>query len=181
MCFFLGGLRFHEQRFNKTAASTMSTLMAVSTGALMIPTALHAALQANVQVEDGEVHSILLRLSRGTSMVMLFLYVMYLFFQLRSHGDMFSGSANESDHVDTPALTVWEASFVLLVVTLLVSVCANYLVGSIEGLVETTGISKTFVGIILIPIIGNAVEHTTAIIVAMKDKVIWFIPFRHRL
>ena len=60
---------------------------------------------------------------------------------------------------------------VLLLTTILVSFCADYLVGSIDEIVESSGLSKTFIGLIVIPIVGNAAEHVTAIVVAMKDKV----------
>jgi Ca2+:H+ antiporter len=56
-------------------------------------------------------------------------------------------------------------------VTVLVSLCADYLVSSIDSIVEETGMSKTFIGLILLPIVGNAAEHVTAVMVAMKDKM----------
>ena len=65
----------------------------------------------------------------------------------------------------------WPAAGVLIVVTIAVAVCAEYLVDSIDSLVETAHISKTFVGLILLPIVGNAAEHVTAVIVAVKDKM----------
>ena len=68
-------------------------------------------------------------------------------------------------------MSPWAAGGVLLVVTIAVAVCAEYLVGSIDSLVETAHISKTFIGLILLPIVGNAAEHVTAIVVALKDKM----------
>jgi Ca2+:H+ antiporter len=65
----------------------------------------------------------------------------------------------------------WPATGVLVVVTIAVAVCAEYLVDSIDSLVETAHISKTFVGLILLPIVGNAAEHVTAVVVAVKDKM----------
>jgi len=56
-------------------------------------------------------------------------------------------------------------------VTILVAFCADFLVGSIDSIVEKTGMSKTFIGIILIPIVGNAAEHVTAVVVAYKNKM----------
>lgn len=145
----------------------MSSLMAVSTSSLMIPAALYATLPH--KTGDEETMNIVLQLSRGTSIVMLGLYIMYLVFQLKSHTDIFTGPVDE-EHQEQ-VLSAWEAGFILVAVTVLVSVCAEYLVGSIEGIVETSGISKTFIGLILIPIVGNAAEHVTAIVVAMKNKV----------
>ncbi|KAI5859060.1 Sodium/calcium exchanger protein-domain-containing protein [Tricharina praecox] len=172
MCFFFGGLKYHEQTFNSTVASTMSSLMAVATSSLIIPAALYATM---AKTEKPDFDQILL-LSRGTSIVILILYVMYLVFQLKTHTDLFVGT-NDLDENGEPVtpepalLTPWEAGIVLVLVTVLVAICAEYLVGSIEGIVKTSGISKTFIGLILIPIVGNAAEHVTAIVVAMKDKM----------
>lgn len=63
------------------------------------------------------------------------------------------------------------AAIVLVVTTIVIAVCADYLVGSIDNVVETAKISKTFVGLILIPIVGNAAEHVTAVVVAVKNKM----------
>src|SRR5262249_10324397 len=58
-----------------------------------------------------------------------------------------------------------------VLITILVAICADYLVGSIDAIVEEAHISKTFIGLILIPIVGNAAEHVTAVIVAWKNKM----------
>lgn len=63
------------------------------------------------------------------------------------------------------------AGIVLVVVTVLVALCAEYLVGSIDDIVEKANISKSFIGLILIPIVGNAAEHVTAVVVALRDKM----------
>lgn len=112
-------------------------------------------------------------LSHGTSIILLILYVLYLFFQLRTHAGLFDAEAptDEEGEEEEPQLSPWAAGGVLLVVTIAVAVCAEYLVGSIDSLVETAHISKTFIGLILLPIVGNAAEHVTAIVVALKDKM----------
>lgn len=75
------------------------------------------------------------------------------------------------EEADQPSMGPIPATFVLVAVTVLVAVCAEYLVDSIDALVETAHISKTFVGLVLLPIVGNAAEHVTAIVVALKDKM----------
>lgn len=178
-CFLAGGLRYHEQSFNSTVASTMSSLMAVASASLIIPATLFAALSSSYESDSETTRDNILFLSRGTSIILLVLYVMYLYFQLRSHNDLF-----EEVHEDCPSedlgadhqeeariLNPFAAGITLIVVTVLVAVCAEYLVGSIEGIVERTGMSRTFIGLILIPIVGNAAEHVTAIVVAYKNKM----------
>lgn len=115
----------------------------------------------------------ILVLSRGTSIILLILYVLYLVFQLRTHAGLFDAENQvaEGGQEDEPSMGPIPATFVLIAVTVLVAVCAEYLVGSIDALVETAHVSKTFVGLVLLPIVGNAAEHVTAIVVALKDKM----------
>jgi Ca2+:H+ antiporter len=112
-------------------------------------------------------------LSRGTSIILLILYVLYLVFQLRTHVHLFDAESQlaEGEEAEEPSMGPLPATFVLIAVTVLVAVCAEYLVDSIDALVETAHISKTFVGLVLLPIVGNAAEHVTAIVVALKDKM----------
>ncbi|KAJ6036420.1 hypothetical protein N7540_000699 [Penicillium herquei] len=173
-CFFVGGLRYEEQSFNSTVASTMSSLMAVASASLIIPATLYAAMSKSS--EDAE--SNILILSHGTAIILLIIYVMYLYFQLKSHASLFeetNGSDAENGGVEEEAeerlLSPWAATVALVVVTILVAICADYLVGSIDSIVQKTGMSKTFIGLVLIPIVGNAAEHVTAVVVAYKNKM----------
>jgi Ca2+:H+ antiporter len=114
----------------------------------------------------------ILVLSHGTAIILLILYVLYLVFQLRTHANLFDAEqAAEEEDTEEPQMGPWAAAFVLVVVTLAVAICAEYLVDSIDSLVETAHISKTFIGLILLPIVGNAAEHVTAVVVAVKDKM----------
>ena len=166
-CFIAGGIKFKEQSFNTTVASTMSSLLAVSTASLIIPATLYASLQKHS--EESPEHNILI-LSHGTAIILLFIYVMYLAFQLKTHSNLFD-EGNTSEHEEAELLTPWTASILLVVITIAVAICAEYLVDSIDSIVETAHISKTFIGLILIPIVGNAAEHVTAVVVAYKDKM----------
>ena len=166
-CFIAGGIKFKEQSFNTTVASTMSSLMSVSTASLIIPATLYASLQKHS--EKSTEHNILI-LSHGTAIILLFIYVMYLVFQLKTHSNFFD-EGNTGEHEEAELLTPWAASVLLVVITIAVAVCAEYLVDSIDSIVETAHISKTFIGLILIPIVGNAAEHVTAVVVAYKNKM----------
>jgi Ca2+:H+ antiporter len=166
-CFVAGGYNRLQQTFNQTAAQTMSSLMAVATSSLLIPAAFHATTPSTLSD-----HGVLV-LSRGTSIVLLIIYVLYLVFQLKTHAEFFEENPSEleaEDHHDSNLEPV-EAVTLLLVVTIAVAFCAEYLVDSIDAIVVETGISKTFIGLILLPIVGNAAEHVTAVVVAMKDKM----------
>ena len=186
-CFVAGGLKHKEQGFNETVASTMSSLMAVSCASLIIPATLYAVMRGN-QGQEKKEDKILL-LSHGTAIILLILYVLYLVFQLKTHAKLFDEEAerqqNEQNQGDesqgagedqdkeeeTPILSPWSAGVALVLITVLVAVCAEYLVDSIDSIVATAGISKTFIGLVLLPIVGNAAEHVTAVVVSYKNKM----------
>ncbi len=194
-CFLFGGYGRLEQHFNTTVASTLSSLMAVASASLVIPATLYGAVKS----QDRDSKDQILVLSRGTSIILLVLYVMYLYFQLKSHAKLFDEDATSrgdgrrgqaaaaeageaglevtheeaEEEQDTAGqtLTPAAAAVALVIITIFVAVCAEYLVDSIDAIVQTAHISKTFIGLILIPIVGNAAEHVTAVIVARKDKM----------
>lgn len=178
-CFFVGGLRYSEQTFNTTVASTMSSLMTVASASLIIPATLYASLSTSSNSEETQKN--ILILSHGTAIILLILYVMYLYFQLKSHAELFEEVNAENDEEnqgqdseeaeEEHLLSPWAATVALVIVTVLVAICADYLVGSIDSIVEKTGMSRTFIGLILIPIVGNAAEHVTAVVVAWKGKM----------
>ena len=77
----------------------------------------------------------------------------------------------QPDDREEPQLYIWVAVLTLAISTAFVALCAEFMVGSVNALTETSGINKTFVGLILLPIVGNAAEHATAVTVAIKDKM----------
>lgn len=180
-CFFIGGLRYTEQTFNSTVASTMSSLMTIASASLIIPATLYAVLTDPRSNDPKDARKHILLVSHGTAIILLLIYVSYLYFQLRSHSQLFEEANGPSDTEYTAGaeeeeqeerlLNPWAATVALVVVTILVAICADYLVGSIDSIVEKTGMSKTFIGLVLIPIVGNAAEHVTAVVVAYKDKM----------
>lgn len=189
-CFIAGGITRVQQTFNQTVAQTMSSLMALATAGLLIPAAFHATLPPPKSKhgfpEPGSSDTLILSLSRGVSIILLVVYILYLLFQLKTHKSLFEEQAQEADDgiittslppdesdvkPEEQKLSVLNSIIVLIVATTLISLCADYLVGSIDDIVESSGLSKTFIGLIVIPIVGNAAEHVTAIIVAMKDKM----------
>lgn len=171
-CFISSGVRREQSRFNETVASTMSSLMAVAATSLVIPATLYASLQGS---SSSDTEGNVLLVSRGTAIIMLLLYVLYLVFQLKTHAHLFDAEAQDADgdgeENEPEILGPVPAGIALVLVTILVAVCAEYLVDSIDAIVAESGISKTFIGLILLPIVGNAAEHVTAVVVAWKDKM----------
>lgn len=148
-CFLIGGVKYDEQAFNDVVAQAMSSLMFVATGSLILPAAFQAALP-----HDKKTEAQILALSRGTSIVLLTIYILYLFFQLKTHAHLYAEAVGaEEEEVE---LGPYVAGATLVVATIAIAVCSEYLVDSIDAVVATSGISKTFIGLILLPIVGNA-------------------------
>ncbi|KAF9546768.1 hypothetical protein EC957_009373 [Mortierella hygrophila] len=162
-CFLAGGYKYKSQTFNQTAAQTSASLLALSCMSLLIPAAFIATASESIAHPDVK------NLSHGTAIVLLLVYVLYLWFQLKTHEHLYATESDEEQEV--PLIPLWLGIILLLGITVLVALCAESLVGSIEGLSNSWGLTHTFIGLILLPIVGNAAEHVTAVTVAMKNKM----------
>ncbi|KAG2020116.1 calcium ion transporter [Coprinopsis cinerea AmutBmut pab1-1] len=162
--FVAAGWERAESSFQVTAAQASSSLMTLACITLVIPAAYHMTMPETASSEHG-----LVVISRGTAIVLLLVYGAYLLFQLKSHHFLFQSESEEGD--EPPTMNVAAAAFALLGVTVVTSFCADYLVASIEETAERYHISKTFIGLILLPIVANAAEHVTSIWMAMKNKM----------
>jgi len=163
MAFIAAGLKTSTAEFNSTGAGTNVSCLVLSSLALTLPTVF--SYNPETTNEDS------VNLSRIVAIVMGFVYVAFLVFQLRTHADLFSGHEEEEEGVAEELLGVSTASCLLFATTCAVAYCSEFLVDSIEGVSETYGLPKSFIGLILLPIVGNAAEHTTAVTVAYKGKM----------
>lgn len=173
-CFIFGGYNRVQQTFNVTAAQTMSSLMAISCASLAIPTVFLATLPKQMD-ETSDI----LKISRFTSVVLLIVYVLFMLFQLKTHIKFFDNSeanaivaktSENTEQLEDELLGKTECCVILALTTYLVSKSADQIVDKISDVAEA-GLSKSFIALILIPIIGNAAEHVTSVFVAMNDKM----------
>ncbi|KAG1520270.1 hypothetical protein G6F52_007823 [Rhizopus delemar] len=173
-CFFLGGLGRSEQRFSMTAAQTSTSLLALTTLSLLIPAAFNASGTQDVGKDSNIVN-----LSHKTAIVLLIVYFLSLVFQLKTHSKLFEtvtrGESGihllEDEEEEKPRVSLGFGIAILLMITGFIAVHAEYLVGAIEGVVDSWGLNETFVGLIILPIVGNAAEHLSAITFALKNKM----------
>lgn len=163
----LGGFKFPRQVFNKTAAMLGSTLLALSAVALLMPAVFHFLVinKPNVREQD---------LSLEIAIVLIITYVLSLIFTLKTHSHLYTGGVEEAEEQKAIGTHGWskpKSLIVLLAATTLVAVMSEFLVGAVEETSHKLGLTEVFVGVILVAIIGNAAEHSTAILVAMKNKM----------
>jgi Ca2+:H+ antiporter len=172
---FAGGLRHKKQTFNKTGARASCTALILAAGALVIPTIFHMAAE---RTPSGWSPLAEQRLSLAIAIVLIATYGAMLLFSLVTHKQLFVGG--EADIASTEASatdehsapwSVKKAVGVLLVATLAVAWISEFLVGAVEAAQHSLGVTEVFVGVIIVAIVGNAAEHSTAITMAMKNKM----------
>ncbi|KAL3528523.1 hypothetical protein ACH5RR_007845 [Cinchona calisaya] len=172
--FFCGGIVHSQkdQEFNKATALVNSGLLLMAVMGLLFPAVLHFT---HTELHSGKSE---LALSRFSSCIMLVAYASYLFFQLRSHRSLYDAIDSERDNSsedynenEAPEITQWEAIGWLAILTLWISILSGYLVDAIQGASDSLNLPMAFISVILLPIVGNAAEHASAIMFAMKDKL----------
>jgi Ca2+:H+ antiporter len=185
LSFVSGGLKFSKQAFNRTAASISATALTLAAIALVIPTVFHQAAAGIPVALGGWTPAKEQALSLAIAVVLFLTYALMLIFTLVTHRQLFGGL--ESKGVAKAAgaeLTIMEAEQgqhtpwsirkalgILLGATALVAMVSEFLVGAIEQARETLGLTEVFVGVIVVAIVGNAAEHSSAILMAIRNKM----------
>jgi Ca2+:H+ antiporter len=166
LAMFCGGLRYERQRFRAKAARTQATLLTLAAIALVLPASFHAIGGPAGYASEG-------MLSLEFAIVLLVVYGGGLLFSLVTHRRMFdalaTGAENGEEH--GPAWSRKRAAIVLTVATALIAWVSEMLVASVEAAAHTFGMSNIFVGVIVVAVVGNAAEHSTAILMAMKNRM----------
>jgi Ca2+:H+ antiporter len=165
LAIFLGGLRHGTQKFDRGHAGLSATMLLLAVCALVIP----SLFSHSIELVN---HDAVEYLSLGVAGVMIILYLLALVFQLRNPGthtiddDQYEAAVHEAPH-----WSLRRSIIVLLLATGAIVWMSEILVGSVEHVVLEVGISEFFLGIIIIPLIGNVAEHLVAVQVALKNKM----------
>ncbi|MGZ5023544.1 MAG: calcium/proton exchanger [Chthoniobacterales bacterium] len=164
---FAGGMKYSEQRFNRTAARTTTVSLSLAAIGLIIPTVFHFAASAS---PSGWSPIMEQKLSLAIVVILFLTYFCMLGFSLKTHKHFFQSAEGDLEAKDEQ----WsrgKAIIILLSATAVVAVLSEFLVGTIESVRTSIGITEVFVGVIVVAIVGNAAEHSTAIVMAMKNKM----------
>ena len=189
LSFVAGGIKYPTQKFNRTAVRSSATTLILAAIALMLPTLFHRTAGATwtPQLEQ--------KLSLAIAVVLILTYAATLAFSLVTHKQLFAGGTPHDGAVaavetaelagGAPTSTAHELSAaeghaegwsmgksigVLVIATVFVALMSEFLVGSVEAARQDLGLSEVFVGVIVVAIIGNAAEHSTAVLMAMRNK-----------
>lgn len=176
----LGGLRYKEQEFQPIVARVNASSMNLAVIAILLPTAVN-------YTSDGIAASSMQIFSVAVAIVLIGVYALTLLFSMKTHTYLYdAGTAdmettaledlaaanladNSIDSAQQTNLGLWIG--VLLMATVLVAIESELLVDSLEEATSYLGLTALFTGVILLPVVGNAAEHATAVTVAIKNKM----------
>ncbi|MGI0495209.1 calcium/proton exchanger [Alkalinema pantanalense CENA528] len=172
----LGGLRYKEQEFQPVVARVNASSMNLAVIALLLPTAVN---YTSTGIDEITIQ----KLSVAVAIVLIGVYGLTLLFSMKTHTYLYDAATVEEDAAEMaeaslageaqeghqPNLVFW--TFILFCCTIGVAIESELLVDSLEEATSMLGLTALFTGVILLPIIGNAAEHATAVTVAMKDKM----------
>ena len=171
---FVGGIGRERQTFDRSAAAAGSTLLALAAIGLLVPALFHSVARHAI-ASDGLTALHEQALERGLSLeiaVVLFaVYLLSLLFSLRTHKHLYAGQPHSGpEHASRKGAPVG-AIVQLLVATVLIAWMSETLVGVVEEASHALGLTQVFVGVIVVAVIGNAAEHSTAVLAARKNHM----------
>jgi Ca2+:H+ antiporter len=159
---FVGGLKHKELKFDSGLGTSTATMLLFAVIGLCMPAVF------TYHIPEAQISSKYESLSIIISVILLCIYVIGMIYSFRNQKDLY-GVEHAEDFDSKWSLT--HSIIILGIATVLIALESELLVKSIEPMTAAAGISEMFVGIILIPIVGNAAEHSTAVIMALKNKL----------
>jgi Ca2+:H+ antiporter len=154
-----GGVKHKSQQFQGVAARSQATMLTLAAISLVMPAAFHHLVTGPAQIREYD-------LSLEISIVLLVTYALSLLFTLHTHKQLFSGESHAKAE-----WTKGKSIAVLAVATAFIAWMSEILVGSVEHAAHAFGMTSVFVGVIVVAIIGNAAEHSSAILAARKNRM----------
>lgn len=159
-----GGLKFKTQTFNRHLAGVSVSLLVISVIGLVLPALFHAAHPDPLRVQT-------VRMSEFVAVLLILGYGLSLLYSMGTHRAVFGEGGDIAKGEKKPDWSLEKSISVLIAAAAVIGWLSEMLVGSTEAAVKSLGLSQFFVGLILVPIIGNAAEHSSAILMAMKNRM----------
>ena len=160
LAFVWGGIHHKVQQFSDTQVGANVSLLFLAVIALILPTVYQFTGNGHEEA--------IVTLSRVTAVILLMMYGLFLLFQFCTHAELF---ATDGDHDEEPVMAKKQAMTLLIGATVMVAWMAEIMVHSIQSAADEWGLPTLFIGVILLPLFGNAAEHFTAVSVAGKNKM----------
>lgn len=157
-----GGLKYKTQHFNPKTLNVSASMLLFAVIGLVIPAVFTHTIRPELLTTSYE------GLSIFVAVIMMSIYILSLVFSFYTHKDLYFV---EPDQGSKPKWSMRTAVTVLVGATVFIGIESEFFIGAVEPMSETLGLSELFIGIILVPLIGNAAEHSTAVIMAVKNRM----------
>jgi Ca2+:H+ antiporter len=159
-----GGVKYKIQLFNRDVAQSHASMLGMAVISLLVP----ALFVRGAGISERPSDPLVEHLSISVACVLLLLYAGSLLFSLHTHEDLFRGDETETT---PPVWSERRAMLVLMAAAAVIAVESELMVGAIGPVVASLGVSKLFLGVIVIPVVGNAAEHSTAVLMALRNRM----------
>lgn len=165
LSFVLGGLRFRVQKFNRRGARIQRSVLMIAAISIVVPTVFDNFIPPEMAYHE-------LKLNVGVAVVLLATYGLNLLFMLKTHPDYFAAQSQELDEDEkNQSWPLQWAIIALLLSSAVLALMSEILVGAVEETAKSMGISRAFIGVIVIALIGGAPESVAAVTMARKNKL----------
>jgi len=163
LTFLLGGLRYHIQEFNRGAAGMQASMMMLAVISLMVPGGYHILVTEETLLSERY-------LNIGIAIVLLVSYALSLLFMIKTHPDFVSGEKGHTEE-EEHKWSIGKAVGLLVGASVLAAWMSEILVGAVEGASKDLGISKTFIGLVVLAVVGGAAELGSAVMMGRKNRM----------
>ncbi|KAF5578844.1 Ca2+:H+ antiporter [Fusarium subglutinans] len=178
-CFFVGGMLKEEQEFNEAISEAGSGLLLTAGVVLALPTVFEYGVGNGESLTAANLDHRTLQISRVISVLLIIAYLVYVFYQARTHHGIYAAVFEQDEHNDRDKhkdqakakLTLTECIIALIIAVGLVAWTAVILVMQIEYVIEKGDVSDAFMGLILVPLVEKLAEHLTAIDEAWDNQI----------
>ncbi len=164
LAFLLGGLRHHDQEFNPRGTQMQVSLMFMAVISLMVPGGFHALV-------GGESAQLERTLNVGVAVVLLVSYILSLVFMLKTHPEVFAGAGHAPEGTEEPHWPIGKAVALLVAASVGAAFMSEILVGAVEGASADLGMSKAFIGLVVLAVVGGAAELGSAVTMGRKNRM----------
>lgn len=159
-----GGIKYRRQTFNPHLAGLHIALLVIAAVGLVVPALFHAAHPDPARVQT-------VRMSEFVAVLLIIGYGLSLLYSMGTHRAIFGPGGDVAAGEEAPSWSLGRTLVVLVVVAAAIGYLSELLVGATEAAAHAMGLSEFFVGLVVVPIIGNAAEHSSAVLMAMKNRM----------
>ncbi len=163
LTFLLGGLRYHTQEFNPRAAGMQASMMMLAVISMMVPGGYHTLVTEETLHYERY-------LNTGIAIVLLVSYCLSLLFMIKTHPDFFAGGESHEDE-EEHRWSIGKAVGLLVAASVLAAWMSEILVGAVEGASKDLGVSKVFIGLVVLAVVGGAAELGSAVMMGRKNRM----------